>query len=116
MKRSILLYGLAVALGATLLQWLEYRHLVRMTSTPIYVAAISLFFIVLGVWTGYRLAPGSDTDARELDSYTDVRELQEELRSRGIEFAEEADEESTGPASFVIVDPDGNPILVDQHV
>lgn len=60
--------------------------------------------------------PGWDTDARELDSYTDVRELQNELRSRGIEFAEEADEESTGPASFVVVDPDGNPILVDQHV
>jgi len=60
--------------------------------------------------------PGWDTDAQELDSYTDVRELQKELRSRGIEFAEEADEESTGPASFVIVDPDGNPILVDQHV
>lgn len=60
--------------------------------------------------------PGWDTDARELDSYTDVRELQKELRSRGIELVEEADEESTGPASFVIVDPDGNPILVDQHV
>lgn len=56
MKRSILLYGLAVALGATLLQWLEYRYLVRMTSTPVYVGAISLFFIVLGIWTGYRLA------------------------------------------------------------
>lgn len=56
MKRSILLYGLAVAAGATLLQWLEYRYLVRMTSTPIYVAAISVFFIALGAWTGYRLA------------------------------------------------------------
>lgn len=60
--------------------------------------------------------PGWDTDAQELDSYTDVRELQKELRSRGIEFEQEADEESTGPASFVVVDPDGNPILVDQHV
>lgn len=56
MKRSILLYGLAVALGATLLQWLEYRHLVRMTPTPVYIGAIAVFFIVLGIWTGHRLA------------------------------------------------------------
>lgn len=56
MKKSILLYGLAVAAGATLLQWLEYRHLVRMTSTPVYVGAISLFFVGLGIWVGYRLA------------------------------------------------------------
>lgn len=60
--------------------------------------------------------PGWDTDARELESYTDVRELQRELREKGVEFETEADEETTGPASFVIVDPDGNPILVDQHV
>jgi hypothetical protein len=45
-----------------------------------------------------------------------VRELQRRLRSRGIEPATPADESSTGPASFVIVDPDGNTILVDQHV
>lgn len=56
MKKSILLYGLAVALGATLLQWLEYRYLVRMMSTPIYVGAIALVFIVLGIWIGHRLA------------------------------------------------------------
>jgi len=60
--------------------------------------------------------PGWDTDANELESYTDVRTLQRELRERGIEFQEEADESTTGPAHFVIVDPDGNPILVDQHV
>jgi lactoylglutathione lyase len=60
--------------------------------------------------------PGWDADGRELESYTDVRELQKELRSRGIEFAEEADETTSGPTSFVVVDPDGNPILVDQHV
>lgn len=61
MKRSILLCGLAIAAGATLLQWLEYRYLMRMTSTPIYVAALSLFFIALGVWTGYRLARPEST-------------------------------------------------------
>lgn len=60
--------------------------------------------------------PGWDTNAQELDSYTDVRELQKELRQKGIEFAQEADEDSTGPAHFVIEDSDGNPILVDQHV
>jgi lactoylglutathione lyase len=60
--------------------------------------------------------PGWDHNAQTLESYTDVRELQRELKSQGIEFQTEADETSTGPASFIIVDPDGNPILVDQHV
>jgi lactoylglutathione lyase len=60
--------------------------------------------------------PGWDADANELESYTDVRTLQRQLREQGIEFEEEADESTTGPAAFVIVDPDGNPILVDQHV
>ncbi len=60
--------------------------------------------------------PGWDSDARPLDSFTDVRDIQRELKARGIELAREADEETTGPGSFVAVDPDGNPILVDQHV
>ena len=60
--------------------------------------------------------PGWDQDAKQLDSYTDVRELQKELKAKGVDFANEADESTTGPASFVIIDPDGNPILVDQHV
>lgn len=60
--------------------------------------------------------PGWDANAQALDSFTDVRDLQRELKSHGIEFAQEADESSTGPASFVVVDPDGNPVLVDQHV
>lgn len=60
--------------------------------------------------------PGWDTNGQKLDSYTDVRELQKTLRARGIEFQQEADEGTSGPAHFVIVDPDGNPILVDQHV
>lgn len=60
--------------------------------------------------------PGWDSSAQPLDSFTDVREIQEKLKADGIEFASEADETTTGPASFVIVDPDGNPILVDQHV
>jgi lactoylglutathione lyase len=60
--------------------------------------------------------PGWDQDARELDSFTDVRELQRRLKAQGVAFAQEADESTAGPGSFVVVDPDGNPILVDQHV
>ena len=60
--------------------------------------------------------PGWDANARQLDSFTDVRRLQQELKARGVEIETEADESTTGPASFVIIDPDGNPILVDQHV
>ncbi len=60
--------------------------------------------------------PGWTQDARPLESFTDVREIQRRLREQGIAFAQEADESSSGPASFVVVDPDGNPILVDQHV
>jgi len=60
--------------------------------------------------------PGWDSDARELDTYTDVRELQNQLKEQGLELISEADETTSGPASFMIEDPDGNPILVDQHV
>lgn len=60
--------------------------------------------------------PGWDQDARKLPAFTDVRELQRQLRAQGVKFEQEADESTTGPASFVAVDPDGNPILVDQHV
>jgi catechol 2,3-dioxygenase-like lactoylglutathione lyase family enzyme len=59
--------------------------------------------------------PGWDNNAQELDSFTDVRELQRQLKKEDVKFESEADESSTGPASFIIVDPDGNPILVDQH-
>ena len=60
--------------------------------------------------------PGWDSSARELDAFTDVRELQRRLRAQGVQFEQEADESTTGPASFVAVDPDGNPVLFDQHV
>jgi catechol 2,3-dioxygenase-like lactoylglutathione lyase family enzyme len=60
--------------------------------------------------------PGWDSNARELDEYTDVRELQRRLKEQGVEIIEEADESTSGPASFTLMDPDGNPILVDQHV
>lgn len=60
--------------------------------------------------------PGWDQAAQPLDSFTDVRDLQQELKARGVALVQEADESTRGPASFVAVDPDGNPILVDQHV
>jgi len=60
--------------------------------------------------------PGWDSTARKLETFTDVRELQRMLKAQGVQLVTEADETTTGPASFVAIDPDGNPILVDQHV
>ncbi len=60
--------------------------------------------------------PGWDSNAGKLDSYTDVRDIQRQLKAQGVQLFSEADETTTGPASFIAVDPDGNPILVDQHV
>jgi catechol 2,3-dioxygenase-like lactoylglutathione lyase family enzyme len=60
--------------------------------------------------------PGWDSKAQPLDEYTDVRELQRRLEAAGVAFESKADGSTQGPASFVVVDPDGNPVLVDQHV
>ncbi len=60
--------------------------------------------------------PGWDQSGAPLESFTDVRELQQELKANGITPATEADEHGSGPASFMVLDPDGNPILIDQHV
>ena len=60
--------------------------------------------------------PGWDSNANPLAEFTDVRELQRRLKARGIALVTEADETTTGPASFMAIDPDGNPVLVDQHV
>ena len=60
--------------------------------------------------------PGWDSNAQKLAAFTDIRELQRQLKAQGVQLQQEADERTTGPASFVAVDPDGNPILVDQHV
>jgi catechol 2,3-dioxygenase-like lactoylglutathione lyase family enzyme len=59
--------------------------------------------------------PGWDQHGNVTERYTDVRDIQRELRNQGISFASEADENTDGPASFVVIDPDGNPILIDQH-
>ena len=60
--------------------------------------------------------PGWDSNARKLDTFTDAREIQKQLKAQGVALLSEADESTTGPASFMLMDPDGNPILVDQHV
>jgi catechol 2,3-dioxygenase-like lactoylglutathione lyase family enzyme len=60
--------------------------------------------------------PGWNSDAQPLGEFTDVRALQRQVKALGVPLLSEADEGSTGPASFVLVDPDGNTILVDQHV
>lgn len=60
--------------------------------------------------------PGWDSNAQKLATFTDVRELQRQLKAQGVQLVSEADESTAGPASFIVVDPDGNPILVDQHV
>ena len=60
--------------------------------------------------------PGWNGNAENLESFTDIRDLQKQLKAQGIKMLTEADESSVGPASFTIEDPDGNPILVDQHV
>ena len=60
--------------------------------------------------------PGWDQQAEALDQFDDVRYIQSVLEERGLELTTRADESTTGPASLTLVDPDGNPILIDQHV
>ena len=59
--------------------------------------------------------PGWDSNAQPLATFTDVRELQRRLKAQGVALEQQADESTTGPASFIAIDPDGNTILVDQH-
>ena len=77
---------------------------------------------VIGLFQGlfegniFTFNPGWDSNAQNLDSFTDVRGLQRQLKAQGVELVSEADESTTGPASFIVRDPDGNTILFDQHV
>ena len=59
--------------------------------------------------------PGWDQHCGELPRFTDVREIQQELKRHGLPLATEADTTTRGPASLMVVDPDGNPVLIDQH-
>lgn len=60
--------------------------------------------------------PGWDQNAKALDGFTDVREIQRQLKAQGVTLDSEADESTTGPASIILTDPDGNPVLIDQHL
>ena len=60
--------------------------------------------------------PGWDADAQSLEDFTNIRDIQKQLKEKGIPLDSEADENGSGPASLMIIDPDGNPILIDQHV
>ncbi|MBV6322085.1 VOC family protein [Duganella violaceipulchra] len=60
--------------------------------------------------------PGWDQNAKALDGFTDVREIQRQLKAQGVGLDSEADESTTGPASIILTDPDGNPVLIDQHL
>jgi catechol 2,3-dioxygenase-like lactoylglutathione lyase family enzyme len=59
--------------------------------------------------------PGWDSNAANLAEFTDIREIQRQLKAQGVALASEVDESTTGPASFIVMDPDGNPVLFDQH-
>jgi catechol 2,3-dioxygenase-like lactoylglutathione lyase family enzyme len=71
-----------------------------------------------GMFAGNMLTfnPGWDENAKTFEPFDDVRDIQKQLKSNGVKLDSEADENSAGPASFVVTDPDGNVILVDQHV
>ncbi len=77
---------------------------------------------VLGLFGGFiekntlTFNPGWDQSAQPLDDFTDVRAIQSSLREKGIEIEKETDPDGQGPAHIVVVDPDGNPVLIDQHV
>jgi len=60
--------------------------------------------------------PGWDQDAKALERFTDVRQLQADLKAKNVQLESEVEETGSGPGSFVVIDPDGNPILIDQHV
>ena len=77
--------------------------------------------IVIGLFQGMfdkntlTFNPGWDQSAQNLDEFTDIREIEKQLKDAGVELMQGTDGSSEGPASFFLLDPDGNPILVDQH-
>ena len=78
----------------------------------------SLIGLFQGMFEGNILTfnPGWDQDAQLLDQFDDIRAIQRELKSKNIQITTEADESGSGPASLIVTDPDGNVILIDQHV
>ena len=98
--------GFAVITGETAENWLILQN---------GAATIGLF---QGMFERNTLTfnPGWDSSGNTLPQFTDVRELQRRLKAAGIVPSAEADGSGQGPASFMVIDPDGNPILFDQHV
>lgn len=78
----------------------------------------SLVGLFHGMFEGNILTfnPGWDENANKLESFDDVREIQRQLKDKGIKIEQQADENTSGPASIMVTDPDGNTILIDQHV
>ena len=77
----------------------------------------SLIGLFQGMFEGNILTfnPGWDENANNIEKFDDVREIQRQLKSKGVQLTTEADEKTTGPASLMLTDPDGNVILIDQH-
>lgn len=77
----------------------------------------TLIGLFQGMFAGNLLTfnPGWDNDAQNLDNFDDIRTLQHQLKDKGITVNPEADEQTSGPASFMVTDPDGNVLLFDQH-
>ena len=77
--------------------------------------------VIIGIFQGMfeknmlTFNPGWDSNGKNVDPFTDVREIQRQLKAAGLTPSPEADEASTGPGYFMLADPDGNPVLVDQH-
>jgi len=78
--------------------------------------------ITIGLFQGaferntFTFNPGWTAECEALETFTDVREIQKNLKAKGLSLASEADESATGPASLMLIDPDGNPVLIDQHI
>ena len=77
----------------------------------------SLIGLFQGMFEGNILTfnPGWDENGKDVDTFFDIREIQQELKSKGIDVGTEIDKETSGPSSFMTTDPDGNIILIDQH-
>ncbi len=77
----------------------------------------SLIGLFQGMFKGNILTfnPGWDENAKNMEKFDDVREIQRQLKSKGVKIDNQADEKTSGPASFMITDPDGNVVLIDQH-
>ncbi len=89
---------------------LEQKYLIMKNEN----ALVGLF---QGMFEGNILTfnPGWDENAQNLENFDDVRVIQKQLKSKNVNLSSEADQESTGPASITLSDPDGNVILIDQH-